>query len=99
MENEVLFEEVNNEVSTEVVEETNTPAPAAEGNDEMGLGEAIVKLVVTGLAVTGAVTVGKKVAGGAKKLFGKFFGKKGKDEDEATCNGDCSSCESCEEDE
>ena len=98
MENEVLFEEVNNEVSTEVVEETNTPAPAAEGNDEMGLGEAIVKLVVTGLAVTGAVTVGKKVAGGAKKLFGKFFGKKGKDEVEYTCEGNCADCD-CEEDE
>lgn len=82
MENEVLFQEVNNEVSTAV--ENNTPA--TEEKNEMSLGEAVIKLAVTGLAVTGAVTVGKKLVGGGKKLFGKLFSKKGKNETEDPCD-------------
>ena len=97
MDYENNFEEVNYEAHEVVTEEViNTPAPATEEKHEMSLGEAVINLTMTVATGVGLVTIGKKVFGGAKKLFGKIRGKGKKDD---TCEGNCEECCCCVEPE
>lgn len=83
MENFENYEEVSNEV-TEVV--FDNPTPVAEETEEMGFGEAVVRLGLTVATGVGLVTIGKKAVGGAKKLFGKIRNRGKKEETEESEN-------------